>query len=697
MKALRLAAYAAIAFFVLIVGAVALLYSLFDEARIKEELSQRVLAQTQRKLTIDGALKLSIWPDVGVQIGHTTLSEKGGKGQFLALDSARLAVAVMPLLSRRVEVRRVEADGLALNLVKHKDGSLNTDDLAGDEKKAEKDSKKEAEKPGDASPPPPLQFDIAGVALRNAKLEYRDEAAGKTTSLTDLDLATGRLQGDGRTGRFHVEKLAISAKGASGGDRLELILAAPFLDIAGGAAKGENVTLAANLASPGKALSAKAAIAGIEGSAKALRIGKFSLDLDAKSGESTLKGQLASPVTYDGATQAVALAKLAGTVDVASPALPMKKLHLPLAGNVQANLAKKSANLTLDTALDDSKIALRLGVKQFDPLALGFTLDIDKLDVDRYLPPAPAGKPAPAAPTGGGSGGAGAPEKIDLSALKPLDVDGTVRIGQFQAHRIKASRVDAHIAARGGRLDVAPISAAIYGGTLTGSVGVNANNNEFVVKQALNNVSIEPLLKDAIQKDPLEGHGTVNLDIATRGDTVPALKKALDGSASVALRDGAVKGINLAKTLRDLKGKLGAKQSSTADADGREKTDFSELTASFRVAHGVAHNDDLAMKSPFLRLGGNGDIDIGNDRLDYLAKVSVVESIKGQEGKDLEHLKGLTVPVRLSGPFDKLSYKLELGDLIGEAAKAKVEAKKEEVKAKAEEKLKSKLKGLFGK
>jgi len=87
----------------------------------------------------------------------------------------------------------------------------------------------------------------------------------------------------------------------------------------------------------------------------------------------------------------------------------------------------------------------------------------------------------------------------------------------------------------------------------------------------------------------------------------------------------------------------------------------------------VAHNDDLAMKSPFLRLGGKGDIDIGHDRLDYLARVSVVDSIKGQEGKDLQHLKGLTVPVRVSGPFDKLAYNIEFGGLVAEAAKAKVE------------------------
>ena len=103
------------------------------------------------------------------------------------------------------------------------------------------------------------------------------------------------------------------------------------------------------------------------------------------------------------------------------------------------------------------------------------------------------------------------------------------------------------------------------------------------------------------------------------------------------------------------------------------------------------------MKSPFLRLSGAGDIDIGNGQMNYLAKASVVASATGQGGQGLEHLKGLTVPVRVSGPFEGLSYKLELGNLVADAAKAKVEEKKEEVKAKAEQQVKDKLKGLFGK
>ena len=74
----------------------------------------------------------------------------------------------------------------------------------------------------------------------------------------------------------------------------------------------------------------------------------------------------------------------------------------------------------------------------------------------------------------------------------------------------------------------------------------------------------------------------------------------------------------------------------------------------------------------------------------------MVASSAGQGGQGLDQLKGLTVPVRVAGPFEKLSYTLELGSLATDAAKAKVEEKKEEIKTKIEDKARDKLKGLFG-
>ena len=207
--------------------------------------------------------------------------------------------------------------------------------------------------------------------------------------------------------------------------------------------------------------------------------------------------------------------------------------------------------------------------------------------------------------------------------------------------------------------------------------------------------NINPLMKDAIEKDLPEGRGNVAVDVTTAGTTVAALKKGLNGTASMNLRDGAIKGINLAKTFRETKAVFTTRKDAVQQAKQTEKTDFSELTGTFRIANGVARNDDLSMKSPFIRLGGAGDINIGEDRMDYLAKASVVASAGGQGGKDLDHLKGMPVPVRVSGPFDKLSYNIEFGGLVAEAAKAKVEEKlKETVKGGKPEDM---LKGLFKK
>lgn len=647
MKALRIFGMLVGGVVLLLALAVGALYALFDGNKLKAELAQAVHAKTGRSLTIAGDVGLSVWPNVAVRLGKTTLSERDSQAEFLSLDGARVAVAVMPLLSKQIAVKEVELDGFKATLIKRKDGTLNIADLIG-EKAGEKAGNKVADKP--AAPAAPLQLDIAGVRIGHAQLHWRDETTGKSAALTDLDLATGRIEIDSARQRYALDALKLAVKGQSGADSFALGLDLPRL---------EQID-------------------------KRLSIPRLALDLDAKSGANTVKAHLESPLAFDPAARTVALDKLSGKLDLASPQMPMKSLSLPLAGSLRADLAKANAALTLATRFDESNIALKLDVPAFAPLALVFALDLDKLDVDRYLPP----KKAEDKPAGDG--------KIDLAALKTLNLKGDVRIGALKVSNIKLAKLAVHLAAAGGKLDVAPLSAQLYEGTLAGSLSVNANGNLFTVKQTLAGVRINPLLVDVAGKDMLDGKGNVVLDVNTRGETVTALKKALAGSASLSLKDGAIKGINLAQSLRDIKSKFGAKDESQSSRSG-EKTDFSELAASFRIAAGVAHNDDLAMKSPFLRLAGSGDIDIGNSQLNYLAKASLVASTAGQGGKGAGDLAGITVPVRLSGPFASPSWKIEFGSLVSDAAKAKVEQKGQEVKQKAQEQVKDKLKGLFGK
>ncbi|HSD60719.1 MAG TPA: AsmA family protein, partial [Burkholderiales bacterium] len=325
--------------------------------------------------------------------------------------------------------------------------------------------------------------------------------------------------------------------------------------------------------------------------------------------------------------------------------------------------------------------------------AYGFDVDIDQLDMDKYLPPKPAAAKAPA--SGGAPAAPAREEPIDLSALKALNATGSLRIGSLKVQNIRSSNVRVDLKAKDGRVDLNPVSANLYQGTLNGSASVNsAGTPSVATRQNLNGVNIAPLLKDAVNFENLEGKGNVALDVTTQGVTVGAMKKALNGTASLNLADGAYRGINVAETIRNAKAALGAikgkPQAQTQATNTAQKTDFSELKASFQIRNGVAHNEDLSMKSPLLRLTGAGDIDIGNDAINYLAKATVVGTAKGQGGAEADQLKGVTVPVKLSGPLGAPRYEIDYGALATEAAKQQVEKK-------AGDFLQRKLPGLFGK
>jgi AsmA protein len=680
MKALRWIGFALLAVVGLVALAAGILYALFDGDKVKAEISRAVLEKHQRTLVIDGRPQLSLWPNVGISLGRVSLSERASNAPFAALESARVSVAVMPLLSQQVQVRALDVAGLQATFVKKKDGTLNIADLLG-EPAAATDAKP-AEAANNAATQP-LHIDIASIRLTDAQFTWRDEKAGSTTSLSRLNLTTGPVLADTGAKTASITALSLAAKGSAGKDVFELKLDTPRLSLSEAQSSGDNVTLSASLQGAQRSAVVNVVLNGVQGNADALKITGLALKLDAKVGDTAIKGQLSSPVAVNVAAQTVALAQLAGSLEFAHPSMPMKNVTLPIKGALKVDAQQQTAALELATQFDESKIATSVKVAKFAPLALAFDLDIDQLNVDKYLPP----KQAAAASTGDAGAGTGQEAPLDLSALKGHTVNGNIRIGALQVSKLKLSKVNAKLALAGGRLDVAPMSLNLYEGSTSGSLSVNANGNVVALKQSLRGVSVNPLMKDLLDKDVLEGRGDVALDISARGDTVGAMKKALAGSASLALKDGAIKGINLAQSLRDIKAKLG-QPDTTQQANANQKTDFSELSGSFKMTNGIAHNDDLAMKSPFIRLGGAGDIDVGASQINYLAKATLVSSGEGQGGKGADQLKGLTVPVRLTGPFDKLAYKIEWGAMLEDATKASVEAKKKELQAAADEKVK---------
>ncbi len=313
--------------------------------------------------------------------------------------------------------------------------------------------------------------------------------------------------------------------------------------------------------------------------------------------------------------------------------------------------------------IDDSNVDASLGITRFDAPIYQFKVTIDKLDADKYI-------------TKGGSKSQDAGDApIDLSALKNLNATGEARVGWLKLANVKTSNVRIDLKAEGGQVTLAPFAADLYQGSMNGSLNVDARTIPAIsFKQDMKNIAIGPLMVDAINNDMLEGNGTVNIDVKTQGATVGALKRGLNGNAALNLADGAVKGIDIAGTIRDMKSKLDIfKNKNSVDGDSKKKTDFSELTATFDIKNGVARNEDLAMKAPILRLAkgdSRGDIDIGNEKINYLAKPTIVKSLKGQGGADLDSLAGFGIPVKITGTFANPKFGMDFAAIGSALAKS---------------------------
>lgn len=630
MKAIKLLLFGIVGLVVLAVVGLGAAVMIVDGQFVKTRL-ERAMKDKNRTLTIEGVPQLKLFPVAGIALGKTSLSEPGSDKLFVSLDSAEVAVRVMPLLSREVAIDTLKLSGLKANIVRRKDGTMNFADLAGEQER----------KSGQSKEPPNLR--IAEVNVEKVQLAYRDEATGQELNLTEAELKTGRLDGQSPgkvslaahvTGkrpevdlraqasgglRFNLgrEELAFDAfsaqvKGRFDQDTLAAEFSAPKVEITPARASGSEVKGSIQLKGPQRNVSAKLLIAALEGSATALSIPNVALEVVAAVAGISAKAKL----------------------DAA----------------IKANLAKQDLQADVSGKLDDSTLKAKVGLTNFAPLKATFDASIDRLNVDRYLPP--------------GRKDAKADERIDLAALKGKSVNGKIAIGSLTAKRVRLENVKAELKLEGGKLDVSPHSANLYGGTLSGALSADANGNRINVKESAQNVAIGTLLRDAAQKDVLEGRGNVNVDVQTAGGTVTALKKALAGSARVEMKDGAIKGINLADSARNLKAAMGAKQTK---ADPSQKTDFTEMSASFKIANGVARNDDLKAASPFLRLGGAGNVDIGNNTLDYLAKATLAATTKGQGGRDVSQVAGITVPVKLTGPLDNPNWNVDYSALVAGA------------------------------
>lgn len=194
----------------------------FDPNAYKQKLQEIVYARYQRTLTIDGEIELSLFPRIGLALNDASLSQRGSDERFASVDSARVAVAIWPLLSNHFVIDHVSVSGFSAWLERSDQGQWNFHDLLDDASDATvagaavlqaagaavaagtgsdaaaptSTTEPAAPAAGGAVAQGQLQIDIAGLDLQKGAIHVVDKASGKALRVQNLDVKTGRITSD---------------------------------------------------------------------------------------------------------------------------------------------------------------------------------------------------------------------------------------------------------------------------------------------------------------------------------------------------------------------------------------------------------------------------------------------------------------------------------------------------------------------
>ena len=378
----------------------------------------------------------------------------------------------------------------------------------------------------------------------------------------------------------------------------------------------------------------------------------------------------------------------------------LQKLAIELPPMADPNALQTLAlNLDFDASLDQAtvkKLVLQLdetsvqgeaGVKNFAEPAIRFDLAIDAIDVDRYLPP-PDEETPPAPEKSETKGDKLLPDfELPLEPIKKLNLQGKLQLGKLKVSGLHAADIRLVVSAKEGKLRIDPLRAALYQGLLETRLSLDAGREpaRLHLKTALTGLQAGPLLKDLLDDDYISGKANVTIDLRGQGATFLQLRKTLNGKAAFRFEDGAVKGINIGQMLRKAEATLTGKK--LPKEEEPLKTDFSELKGTFLIKDGIVTNRDLSAKAPILRVSGEGTVNLVTEAIDYRIVTAVVGTTAGQGGKELQELKGLSIPIRITGTLAKPRIKEDLTSALKAKAQADLEKKKKalEAKLKAEE------------
>ena len=655
---------------VLIIVALLVVPHFIDIHHYKPVIEKKVAEMTGRSFTINGDLGLSLFPVAGISFSDLHLGNPQGfeKKDFVVIESFEARVDILKFilsLFKDIRVTRFIVNGPQVILIQKKEIS-NWEGIGESRKGApsEPDPESELNEKKSEFNIPVDSLNVDEFSISAGSIIFIDETTTTKREISDLTL---RIDDFSLDHPIHINCSAnldghpVSLKGSMGPLGKKILKGKIPFDISVMAANQLDIKITGSVVDP-----AAAAEAEIK-----LSVAPFS------------PRKLCKHLGFD------------FPVETSDPEVfNLAALTLNLKGDLNSVSVSKCL-----LEIDDSKLKISADAKEFSRPNLNFDLEMDQIDLDRYLPPEQEKTATKKEAVQEEAKAAASPaSKFDYTPLRKLIIKGRIKIGKIKIGNAKIKDIDLSISGKSGIFKINPLTLNLYQGDVT-TVGLLDVQND-IIKSSLaldvKNLNTGGLFADTSGLDFLEGTLNTTLNLKTRGDAPSEIKKSLNGSGELNITNVAIKGIDLTAMVKNTKSAF------TKIMEGKEEstTKFGQIFSSFKIVDGVLNISDAEFISHDIRLTARGSADLVTESLDFRLEPFLVEK-DGDTNKDRKGSKYL-IPVLIAGNFSSPEFRpdikkvidKELEERLFESSEFKKIFQNEELKP-MEETTKEILRGIF--
>jgi AsmA protein len=309
-----------------------------------------------------------------------------------------------------------------------------------------------------------------------------------------------------------------------------------------------------------------------------------------------------------------------------------------------------------------------------------FDLTLDVLNADRYLEP-DAATPAKGADK---KTGKAPPTEIPAETLRGLNLEGRARIGRLTIDGMQLADVDVTSKAAGGRVQLEPVGAKLYGGSFGGAIRLDATGpkTRLTLDQDVSGVNFGALLTDFADVRNITGTMSLKIDGTATGSTDDELLENLAGNLAFTLADGVYQGMDVWYEIRKAWALL---KSTPAPARAEpEQTPINALELAGKISNGKLRTDRFNAEIPFLRVSGDTTVDLIKGSLDSKLTALVFEKPVFGDDTSLADLENVRIPLTITGPVGDPKVRVDLSKMWKGALK---ETARETIRDKLFEKL----------